>query len=260
MIGAIRNFFSHRLKRKVKVFLTFVILFGLIGFVEKKQVSKVCTKVNISIENYYDSYFINEEDVMNLITKGGSEKLIGANFKNIDLKNLEKRIKTNKFIQYCQVSRDQEGELSVQIKQCRPIARIVHRDAPDAYISETGTILPLSERFTARVVLIEGENTYKWLEKDLLETEDEKAFFDLLKYIDTHKFWKAQIAQVFIDNQGMITLYPQVGKQVIEFGTATDIESKFMKLKIFYKKILPVKGWNRYSKISLAYQDQIICE
>jgi cell division protein FtsQ len=58
----------------------------------------------------------------------------------------------------------------------------------------------------------------------------------------------------------MVTLYPQMGKQIIEFGMATDIESKFRKLKIFYKKILPVKGWNRYSKISLAYQDQIICE
>jgi cell division protein FtsQ len=74
MIKAIRNFFSHRLKRKVQVFLTFVILLGLIGFVEKKQVTKVCTKVNISIENYYDSYFINEDDVLELITKGGAEK------------------------------------------------------------------------------------------------------------------------------------------------------------------------------------------
>lgn len=260
MIRAIRNFFSHRLKRKVKVFLTFVILFGLIGFVEKKQVTKVCTKVNISIENYYDSYFINEEDILTILTKGGTEKLVGTNFKNIDLKNLEKRIKTNKFIQYCQVSRNLEGEIEVHIKQCRPIARIVQSDAPDAYISETGTILPLSERFTARVVLIEGENIDKWLDQDRLETADEQAFFDLLRYIDTHKFWKAQITQVFIDNQGMITLYPQMGRQVIEFGTATDIESKFRKLKIFYKKILPVKGWNRYSKISLAYQDQIICE
>ena len=150
--------------------------------------------------------------------------------------------------------------MSVDVKQRRPIARIVQRYGPDAYISDQGEVLPLSDRFTARVVLIEADNAEPLVEKDLLETESGKNFFQLLQFIDGHKFWKAQIAQLYMNADGTILLYPQVGKQVIEFGTATDIERKFNKLKIFYKQIVPVKGWNRYSRVSLAYQNQIICE
>jgi cell division protein FtsQ len=228
--------------------------------VEKRQATKVCTKVHVSIENTLNNYFINDTDVMSLITNNGRDRLVGEPYKNIDLKNLEKRIKTNKFIRNCQVSRDLKGELSVDVKQRRPIARIVQRYGPDAYISDQGEVLPLSDRFTARVVLIEADNAEPLVEKDLLETESGKSFFQLLQFIDGHKFWKAQIAQLYMNADGTILLYPQVGKQVIEFGTATDIERKFNKLKIFYKQIVPVKGWNRYSRVSLAYHNQIICE
>ena len=143
MFKSIGNFFKHRLKRKVKVFLTFVIFFGLIGFVEKKQASQVCTKVNIAIEDTLDTYFINNADILNLVSNGGRENLVGIPYKNIDLKNLENRIKTNKFIRSCQVSHDLEGVLAVEVKQSRPIARIVYRQALDAYISDQGNILPL---------------------------------------------------------------------------------------------------------------------
>ncbi|MFC5533597.1 cell division protein FtsQ/DivIB [Rhodocytophaga aerolata] len=260
MLTKISNFFKYKLKRKVKVFLTFVIFFGLIGFVEKKQASKVCTKVNVSIENTLNNYFINETDVLALITNNGSDQLVGEEYKNIDLKSLEKRIKTNKFIRNCQVSRDLKGELSVEVKQRRPIARIVQRYGPDAYISDQGEVLPLSDRFTARVIIIEADNAENLVEKDLLQTDSGKNIFQLLQFIDSSRFWKAQIAQLYMNADGTILLYPQVGKQVIEFGTATDIERKFNKLKIFYKQIVPVKGWNRYSRVSLAYQNQIICE
>ncbi len=260
MFKAISNFFKYKLKRKVKVFLTFVIFFGLIGFVEKQQQAKVCTKINISIENTLANYFINDADIVNLMTNGGREPLIGEYYRNIELKNLEKRIKTNKFIRSCQVSKDLKGELSVEIRQRRPIARVVQRYAPDAYISDQGEVLPLSDRYTARVVLIEADHAESLIEKDLPQTQYGKAFFELLQFIDSDKFWKAQIAQVYVNADGTILMYPQVGKQVIEFGTATDIGRKFDKLKIFYKQIIPVKGWNRYSRVSLAYQDQIICE
>lgn len=260
MFKQIGNFFRHRLKRKVKVFLTFVIFLALIGFVEKKQATKVCTKVNIAIEDTLDTYFINNADILSLVTNGGRENLVGVPYKNIDLKNLENRIKTNKFIRSCQVSQDMEGVLAVEVKQSRPIARIVHRQASDAYISDQGNILPLSERFTARVVLIEGINIENLLKKDSIQTEGGEGFFELLQFIDRHKFWKAQIAQLYVNADGTVLMYPQVGRQVIEFGEPKDIERKFDKLKIFYKQIIPVKGWNRYSRVSLAYQDQIICE
>ena len=51
---------------------------------------------------------------------------------------------------------DLKGNLVVRAELRRPIARIVRNDGPDGYIAEDGTIMPVSEKFTSRVVLVSG--------------------------------------------------------------------------------------------------------
>jgi cell division protein FtsQ len=249
-----------RIKKWVQIFLMACVIFSAIGFVEKKHSDKICSRIHVQIENNLGNYFIHENDIIGLITNNGIDPLVGNEFKNIDLKNLELRIKTNKFIRNCQVSRNLKGELLVEVQQSVPIARVVQADAPDAYISHTGQILPLSDRYTARVVLIQGEYTRKLLSLDFSASEEGKPFFELLRTIDQDPFWKAQIAELYVDRNGEITILPQVGRQVIEFGAPVDMKAKFGKLKLFYKQILPAKGWNRYAKVSVKYRNQIICE
>ena len=65
---------------------------------------------------------------------------------------------------------------------------------------------------------------------------------------------------ITLDKKGNIKMYTQVSKQVVEFGRPEEIEEKFKKLKIFYKEILPAKGWNSYDKVSVKFKDQIVCE
>ena len=82
----------------------------------------------------------------------------------------------------------------------------------------------------------------------------------MLHFIEMDEFLKAQIAQLEINELGEIVMYPQIGKQYIEFGKAENFEIKFRKLRAFYKEILPVKGWGTYQRVSLKYQNQIVCE
>ncbi len=249
-----------RLKTPVKIMAGLLGFFVLIGFVENKQNNKRCNGINVRIADAYDTYFINEVDVLSLLTNNGTERIDGEPFREINLKNLELRLKTNKFVKSCQVYADLTGKLNVIIQQNRPIARVIDNYAPDAYISEDGAILPLSERFTARVVLLEGNGLKKLLRRNLQTDSTGKEYFKLLQYIDNERFFKALIAQINISEDGSIRMYPQIGRQVIEFGKPEDLEPKFEKIRLFYQKILPVQGWNRYSRVSVAYKNQIICE
>src|SRR5690606_6928993 len=145
------------LNRQIKsLFFAFSCLavFGaLVVFAGDRQQKKYCEKVNISIENEYNNYFISEREVNELLTREGAEEITGLNREEINLKNLEMRIKAHKFVKDAQVSRDLKGNLKVSIKQNRPIARILHENTDnDMYIGESGNLLPLSERFTARVI------------------------------------------------------------------------------------------------------------
>ena len=78
--------------------------------------------------------------------------------------------------------------------------------------------------------------------------------------MDQDPFLKAQIVEIEIDSQGNLTLYPQVGKQYVQFGQPEDWEEKFNKIKIAYKQILPSKGWAYYSRIDVRFKNQIVCE
>jgi cell division protein FtsQ len=73
-------------------------------------------------------------------------------------------------------------------------------------------------------------------------------------------FWSAQVAQIDINGKGRAVLFPQVGDETIEFGKPEDLETKFRKLKIFYKEILPRVGWNKYDRINVEYEGQVVAE
>ena len=87
-----------------------------------------------------------------------------------------------------------------------------------------------------------------------------KTLIPFFQYIENNEFWKAQISQIIVAKDGGIVLIPTIGTTRIDFGLATNIENKFKKLFIFYQKVIPNKGWNKYSWVQLKYKNQVICE
>jgi cell division protein FtsQ len=236
------------------------LLLVLIGFVENKQADKRVKTVVVSIDHEGNNYFVEEEDVLDLITLNGSDPIVDKKYQHLDLKEIEMRIKSFKFVSDAQVSRDHKGNLKVLVKQRRPIARVIYPNGVHAYIGSDGTTLSTSEKFTSRVIVIDGEYAPKLVSEDFLKSEDGQHYFHLLKTIDENKFWKAQLSQITIDRSGEVIFYPQLGRQTIYFGKPDNMEEKFNNLGLFYTKIIPSKGWNTYQTVNLKFKNQLICE
>ena len=232
----------------------------LIGFGNKGNVRNVCNNVVITIDNQLNNHFIDDNDIMSMLTNGYSEVIEGAPYNDINVRSLENRVANNSYVQEAEVYRDLKGNLLVNVLLRRPIARVVQSEGPDAYIAEDGAILPVSDKFSSRVLLISGPASKEIASLDNIYHTDYGQLFELINEINIDNFWKAQIAQVVIQDNGEIKLLPQVTKQYIEFGDLNHIENKLSRLKIFYKEILPRKGWNVYSRVSVKYKNQIICE
>jgi len=232
----------------------------LIGFANKGNDRSVCNKVVITIDNQLNNHFIDDNDIMSMITNGYTEVIEGAAYNDINVRTLENRVISNSYVQEAEVFRDLKGNLLVNVFLRRPIARVIQYDGPDAYIAEDGAILPVSDKFSSRVVLISGARSKELISLDNINDTDYTQLFKLINHINVDNFWKAQIAQVVIQDNDEIKLLPQVTKQYIEFGDLNHIENKFSRLKIFYKDILPRKGWNTYSRVNVKYKNQIICE
>jgi len=233
-----------------------VVICSLIAFETKEYGEEICHDIIVNINNQYDNYFIDEHDVLAMMTSEGTDILVGRTFSDIALKTVENRIKNEAYIKKGDVYKDLKGNLMVNVNLRRPVARVVSETGVDQYIAEDGVFLPISKKFTSRVVLVSGLSTEDY--KSIIDLNPE--VFEIINFINDDPFWKAQIAQIDVDGKGELILYPQITKQYVEFGTVDNMETKFERLKVFYKSILPQQGWNKYKRINLKYKDQIIAE
>lgn len=250
--------FSIRKEIRIVAALTIVLL--LIAFSERKQGDVTCKNVLVKLENINDNHFLDERDISRQVEAIG-QSLKGTSMDRIDLRTIEKALIYDRHIKDAELYTDLKGNLIVRVELRRPIARIVQHDAPDAYVSEDGVIMDVSEKFTSRVMIISGKSTKRLLESgDLKKSEGGRTLLEMIEFIHTDPFWKAQVAQMDINGKDEITMYPQVTGQLVEFGTPENYELKFRKLMVFYKEILPQKGWTKYERVNLTYEGQVIAQ
>lgn len=252
--------FRLNIKKEIKLFSVVILSVSMIAFVEKKQGDQVCQDISISVHDNGTNYFLDKEEVYRMITNDDEDILLGSPYEKIDLKSIERRILTNKYVKTAEAYTNLRGQVFVDVTLNVPIARFIIDGKKDFYICQSGKIMPVSEKYTSRVLLLSGEYLKHIPEGNIRTDSSYQHLFELVKYIHQDEFWKAQIAQLDIDRRGYVTLYPQVTKQYIEFGKPVNIEDKFLKLSIFYKKILPSRGWNHYTRVNIEFKDQIVCE
>ncbi|TLU98088.1 cell division protein FtsQ/DivIB [Dyadobacter luticola] len=234
-----------------------------IGMAESRLGTQRCNDLVITIEGDSGARFLNQMDVRMLLTENGGDPLLGNRLKDVALNDLENRIRRNKLIKKCQVYRDLRGNIVVEVEQERPLARWIGtsrngetQSTAGHYINDEGVFFPLSESYSARTLLVSGSF---FNDSKKMQTTEGLSTRELLQFLNTDPFWKAQVAQVDADKEGEIHLLTVLGDQRIEFGTAEDYQSKFKKLRVFYDKVLS-QDWSRFKRISVKFQDQIVCE
>lgn len=248
------------IRKEIRIVAALVIVLLLIAFSERKQGDVTCKNVLVKLDNINDNHFLDEGDISRQVEAIG-QSLKGTNMDRIDLRAIEKALIYDRHIKDAELYTDLKGNLIVRIELRRPIARIVQDDAPDAYVSEDGVIMDVSEKFTSRVMIISGKSAKGLLELgDLKKTKEGRMLLEMIEFIHEDPFWKAQVAQMDINGKGEITIYPQVTGQLVEFGTPENYELKFRKLMVFYKEILPQKGWTKYERVNLTYEGQVIAQ
>ncbi|MCU0390741.1 MAG: hypothetical protein MUE81_06450 [Thermoflexibacter sp.] len=252
-----------KLKLWVKIFLGAMAVLTAVAFGSLfRNSDKPYSNVVVKIEEATAPNLINENRVRSIIDGQGIQQTAEGKLLNADLAEIEKKIEEEAgFVSDCQVSRDLKGNLVVNIIPSQPIARMVKNDGKGNYIGKEGEWLPLSPDYTPRVILLTGKGMEHIYDKESKLTKNlGKPLFDFLKYIENEAFWKAQITEIDIDEYDNLTIYPQIGNHAIEFGLVEDYPAKLEKLRLFYDKIIPAKGWNKYKKIKLGFDNQIVCE
>lgn len=253
--------------KKVFRFFIWILLFaGACGILwlahvnAGKQRNEACDHVEISISNGDAIGFLDDADIRSWLVRSFGDSVEGDRIQYLNTARIEDSLEKNPYIRQAEAYIDASGELHLRIDQKQPLARVINKYGVNYYVDDVADKIPLSSKFTCRVPVITGniEETYHNAQK--IQSPVLENALGLVRYIHANTFWDAQIEQIAVTDDGEFELVPKVGDQVIQFGTADNMQEKFDKLGIFYKEGLRYVGWDKYKNIDLRFDRQVVCK
>lgn len=223
------------------------------------QSVKKCQSVVVDITGVNNNFFIDEADVKSIIKNYVGGNPIGKSLESFNLRDIENRLEKDTWIKNAELYFDNNDVLRVHIDEREPAARLFATDGSTFYIDTSIMILPLSDKFSARLPVFtnfpKSNNSISIADSNLL-----RSVLVISEHLQKDSFLMAMIDQVDITAQRTFEMVPKIGNQTIVFGDATEVAEKFIKLKMFYSKVIPVAGWSRYSTINLQYKSQVVAK
>ena len=146
----------------------------------------------------------------------------------------------------CVVTTD--NRVHVEVDPLEPVARIFDRDS-SYYINRAGKRISATARYHSDVPIVSGSFT-----RDFPPT----AMLPLISYINSDSTWTTLITHNKAYDRRNVILVPMIHGHVINIGDMENLGDKFDRLRLAYKKILPVRGWDFYDTLSVKWRGQIV--
>lgn len=220
---------------------------------------QLCKGYEIEIKSSEGSAaFIDKKDVEKVLTANKTIVFNNKPVSAIDLGLVESRIRKEPWIRDAQIFFDNNETLKVIVEQRQPIARIFSSSGGSFYIDSSGKRMPLSEKFSAKLPVFTGYPIDSKKNRTPAELKLIRDLKELSIFLLSDPFWMAQISQIDITPAKEFEMVPTVGNHIIEFGDGTGYKEKFNKLFVFYKQVLSKSGMDKYERLKVQFDNEII--
>lgn len=248
-----------RAAKITKIILVSLLVLGLIAYVvyamilmRKPDPQARCVDVELVVKKNPSARFVDEKEVETILRNAGLYPK-GEIMSTVDTKKIEELLRSNDFIESVECYKTANNKLCVSIEQRTPVIYILP-DGKDGYFVDAKGKTIVKSNYVANLVTATGDIDKKFACSELVE---------LAMFIEGDEFWNSQVEQIYVSRdkhkKPVIEIVPRVGDHVVYLGTIENYEKKFAHLREFYAKALNSVGWNKYSRIDLQYENQVIC-
>ncbi|MBT8270307.1 MAG: hypothetical protein KJN59_13895 [Bacteroidia bacterium] len=193
-----------------------------------------------------NNLFITEEAVNKLLIQN-EDSITTMAKETLDLNGLEAALKSNPMIKTAEVYLTVNGEVTANVEQRTPIARVNTNAA--YYIDEDGAYMPLSENRSARVPLVTGQ-VFK---------NDLKNIYTIAKKIQSDEFLKTHVVEIIQHDDQAITLLTRKLDLSVYLGQLNRLDAKVKNFKAFYQKARKDEVLQDYKTVNLQFENQVVC-
>ena len=239
---------------KMLLMLVLLVLFmALIIYARNREQDVICHEIDVHIKNGNEWKFLNEQDILAFINNNGQNIVINQVLKDVSLRDVEERIEMSQYVDKADVYTNLDGKMRVDVSQKIPVYRVFNTAGVSYYVSENGESIPISSKFTPRLIVTTGNLSSQGVESVHQE------LLSIVRFIQGDDFWEAMIGQIEVEENGDFILYTKIDEHRINLGNTERLEEKFRLLQIFYGEALKNVNWKLYKEINLKFKGQIIC-
>ena len=230
----------------IRLLLMLALVIFLYSFTGKRNLNRKVTKAEVVFVGE-NQLFVKQQAVNKLLIENRQDSKTIA-IDALDLNKLEKTIDSHPLIDKSEVSVSVDGVLKAVVKQKTPIARINGKGA-SFYIDYKGNKMPLSDNYTARVLLVSGE----------INDKNKEDLAKLFRVIYDDVFLKKNIIGMQVMPNGSVLMLNRNYNFKIDFGQLINVEQKFKNYKAFFQKVVLDSSIAEYKKIDLRFAEQVVC-
>ena len=221
-----------------------------------------CKGVDPLVADSLERRFVSPDDIRDWMADYGT--YVGLPLDSVDLCRVEDIIDRKSAVRKSQAWLTDDGVLHISITQREPAVRFQSASG-GFYADADGYLFPLQNRHTARVPVVDGalplhlEKGFKGEPGTEAEQHWVASVLDLVRYLAARNEWNNLVGQIHVRKDGNLVLIPRDGTERFLFGSPTDIDAKFSRIRKYYEAIAPSRE-KPYQTVDVRYKGQIICK
>ena len=212
-----------------------------------KAADELCQRVEVTIDNADSTQFVTPQGVIAELAKLGF-KVVGKPMWQIDASRIEQALLRSEYLEKAECVKATGGVLMIRASQLVPVLRVFDGDQ-SYYVNRQGKRMAATASYHADVPVVQGHFTLQYPATRLLP---------MIEYVESDSLLRSLVTMYTMRDSDNIYITPAIQGHVVNMGDATGYEAKFRKLMLFYRKVMPAKGWENYDTISVKWNYQVV--
>ena len=226
---------------KIILTLVLVLIGGLFYSTNSINSKRSINNIIIDFEST-NKLFITQDSILKLLPTSFLNK------KSVDINHLESLVNSNGFIKNSEAYVSIEGDLVIKVQQRNPIGRIISEDVA-FYIDDESKIMTTSKIHSSRVPVIFNYS----------ESFSHDKIYQMCDLIDSDEFLKKNVTRInFLKNNHIQLNFRNYDFDLV-IGEYKNMNKKIKNFKTFYQATVENEGLDKYSKINLQFENQVVC-